>query len=101
RCSPQSGSCSGTGAEVAHRQISCLGLGPCPCGDLAQSTSQQLDVEHVCPVELLVCTKQVEEQRGQSGLVAHGSDKAVPGTVAAAAAAMCEEDDPDGLFRNG
>ena len=75
-------------------------MGPQPRSDLAETASQQLDVEHVGPVALLFDAQQVEQQGGKPSSVEHVGDEPVAGAVAAATAAMGEYDRPDGLLGN-
>ena len=102
------------GSAAAHRaapapvlaRSSRSGRSPCrpaaqPVGRRDQPPGEQLDVEDVRAVPLLLGGEQVDEQRAQPGLVEHLGDVAVAWAVAAAAAAVREDDDCPGSGGHG
>ena len=62
---------AGAGPEVPDRQAPAPAAVPHPGRHRGQPTGQQPDVEHVPAVELLARGEQVEQQRGQPGLLQH------------------------------
>jgi len=62
-----------------------------------QTIGQEFDIEHFPAIDRFPLGEQIEEQRGKTGLVQHGSDKAITGTVTTAAAAVGEHHDPPRL----
>jgi hypothetical protein len=67
----------------------------------AQSSGQQLDVEHLGAVALFGRGEQVHQRGGQPAVVEEVGDLAVAGAVAAAAGAVGEDHDPDRGERYG
>jgi hypothetical protein len=96
RCGDQSGSSSCACAEEPHLDVFDLRALPDPRRCVSQPFRQEIDVESQVPglpVEFLFLVQQVEQQRGDAGVLQDASDILISGTVAAAPTSMREEHD--------
>src|SRR5262249_43976620 len=92
------------GAEVAQRQISCLGLPSQPGAGAGKPLRQECDIEPDVPgphiQRLLLGREQIEQQCGKAGLLEDLRDETVSRAMPAAAAAMCKRYDSTCTLRN-
>jgi hypothetical protein len=91
---------SGACAEVAQRELSCLGSSEHPAGRGGEPAPEQPDLEDVDAVDRLLRSEEIEPQRAQAGAFERPGNGNVPWARVPTPAAVGEEDGPHCVRRD-